>query len=259
MTDRDLEILRFIGRYGFATAEVISGLFGLKIARVYRLLDRLRSGGLLTYKRPFREFAGAYCLTRKGCRTCGLPVMRELKLELVNYRHQLGVLQLGAEEESTSGSSVLTEREIRGRASFGETWSVPLPGPGSKVRWPDLVVVREHEIVAVELELAAKRSARLARIIDGYERQSTYSEVLFVIEQGAVAERIARIASGWRPGNSPNTVPARRIRIKPWHDSPDPERIRNAARMALKPPAQRSLWDLTHAAPTDQPIQGEIR
>jgi len=244
VTDRDLEILRFIGRYGFATAEVVSDLFGLKCARVYRLLDRLRSGGFLTYRRPYREFAGAYCLTRKGCRVCGLPVMRELKLELVNYRHQLGVLRLGAEEEAQDGSSVLTEREIRGRASFGETWAVPLPGPGTKVRWPDLVVVREHEVIAVELELAAKRSTRLARIIDGYERQTTYSEVLFVVEQGAVAERIAQIASGWRPGNSPNTVPARRIRIEPWHGSSESERISRAAQVTQEPLAQRSLWDL---------------
>lgn len=259
MTERDLLILRFVNRYGFATAEAVVRRFGVRLPRVYRLFDRLRKEGLISYRRPYREFAGAFCLTRQGCRSCGLPVRRELKLELVNYRHQLGVLMLGVTEELRDQTEVLTEREIRERAALGEVWSVRLPGPGAKVRWPDLVFIREGRATAVELELAAKRSQRLARIIDGYERQSTYDQALFVVEQGAVAERIARIASGWRPGNSPSTVPAHRIRIEPWCDSPEPERIRAAANSSRRPTAQGSLLDPMLTAPFIRSNEGELQ
>ena len=255
MTERDLLILRFVGRYGFATAEAVVERFGVRLPRVYRLFDRLRNEGLISYRRPFREYAGAYCLTRQGCRACGLPVRRELKLELVNYRHQLGVLMLGVEEELRGETEVLTEREIRERTAFGEVWSVRLPGSGAKVRWPDLVVIRGGRATAIELELAAKRSHRLARIIDGYERQTTYERVRFVIEQGAVAERVARIASGWRPGNSPNTVPARRIDIEPWRSSLEAERVERAALAAADPPVQPTLWSSSNVTPTNPTIQ----
>lgn len=164
---------------------------------------------------------------------------------------------LGVEEELQAETEVLTEREIRERASFGEIWSVRLPGPGAKVRWPDLVVIREGRATAIELELAAKRSHRLARIIDGYERQTTYERVRFVIDQGAVAERVARIASGWRPGNSPNTVPARRIDIEPWRSSLEFERVERATRAVAESPPQLTLLSPSCASPTNQPFKGE--
>jgi len=163
---------------------------------------------------------------------------------------------LGVEEELRGETEVLTEREIRERASFGEVWSVRLPGPGAKVRWPDLVVIRGGHATAIELELAAKRSHRLARIIDGYERQTTYERVRFVIEQGAVAERVARIASGWRPGNSPNTVPARRIEIEPWRSSVESERVERAARAATEPPTQQTLWSPSTTTQTNHRSKG---
>ncbi|HMT06081.1 MAG TPA: hypothetical protein PKD76_11115 [Solirubrobacterales bacterium] len=241
-SERDPKILSFIWTFGFVTAEAIGLRFSMQEPRVYRAMARLRSEGAVGYKRLYRQYSGAYFLTRKGCRIAGLPVMKEPSLELVNYRHQLGVLMLGVEEMLRNGTQVLTEREMRLAASEGETWSVRLPGQRSAVRWPDLALIDGTSTVAVELELAAKRSVRLAQIIDGYERQSTYSTVRFVVEQGAVAERIARITAGWRPGRSPNAVPASRIQIEPWAKAPEPERIRRAAERVLELPRQTSLW-----------------
>jgi hypothetical protein len=256
---RDRQILILAWRNVFVTAWAIGVLFEMKEPRVYRLMARLRDAGLVGYRRLYREYAGAYFLTRKGCRAAGLKSMREPSLELVSYRHGLGVLGILVGYERR-GIQTLTEREIRARSADGETWSVPLVGRHGKTRWPDLVAANGNRLAAIELELAAKRSHRLASIIDGYERSSLYAEVRFVVEQGAVAERIARIAAGWRPKPTPNTVPSRKVLIEPWAGSNEIERIEQADFLRKEKESQTSLFpDPISIIPNPNRTQGETR
>ena len=184
--------------------------------------------GFASLKRLYLDYAGAVSLSREGCRVAGLPEMKEPSLELVSYRHELGVMDLGIEAELSGAGRVLTERELRNRHGNGELWSVPIQGKHAANSWPDLVLLSAEGPVAFELELAAKRSSRLVEIVEGYERSSVYHRVRFVLEQGAVAERISKIAQGWRPGGLVHGDPSAKCSIEPWTKSAEFERVRKA-------------------------------
>jgi hypothetical protein len=73
VTERDLEIVRWIGRWRLATAAQVQKRFGLHQAKAYSRLQGLTRAGLLRAEPGYRG-AGVYLATRAGLGAVGLDL-----------------------------------------------------------------------------------------------------------------------------------------------------------------------------------------
>lgn len=182
LTERDLEILRFIVRFGTVTMEQIKayafwyggGMGGVEPASdsaVYRRLRRLKSLELVKHERVLWNKPGIYRITEPGARYADVE-LPPARVDLSRLYHHLEVVDLSLEVlgKMESGHHWATEREVRqellnrGRGSSGKM------GSGSKTgRIPDgLLISPNGERVAIELELTQKRTDDYRKILKGY-------------------------------------------------------------------------------------------
>lgn len=133
--------------------------------------------------------------------------------------HRLAVNDIGFRFEA-GGATVLTEREIRAceqgskldaggvAARLGVTpkrvadgrnrrrfFAVPMPGEDA-VHFPDLVVIRDGQMRAVEVELTVKDTSRAVHILRGY----TYSGLFTQVQYHTVGD-VRVMLEGWRDGH----------------------------------------------------------
>lgn len=223
---RDLELLWWIGRFRFVTADAIAGRFGISLQRAnsrVRRLEKLRLVG--TSQRSVCEPRAVF-LTGRAMELLGQPRRRAPRPD-VQREHEAAIVWLCTRlEREQPAAQVRTERECRRRERAEEArYSVEVFGGGSRSdrrRWPDLVVEDEDRRVAVEIEFAPKGRARLDRIVNGYVTGG-YDEVLFYVRSVAVGRLLRKLvisARPWKPIFSRPKI----FRVEPWPQLPVAQR-----------------------------------
>lgn len=83
---------------------------------------------------------------------------------------------------------MITEKEILSetKKEIGQT--------GRQERVPDIVISKNGEKIAIELEIAPKSPARLKAIINHYARQRKYDQVWFYRQKQSVRQKIEEYA-----------------------------------------------------------------
>jgi DNA-binding MarR family transcriptional regulator len=211
ITDRDLELLRFLAEHRLLLAEQVGALLGVSVATAERRLRALTSAGYLRRERLYDRKPSCYQITRDGLSAIGsdLPVPR---LDLRSYEHDLGLgwLWLAARAGRFGElSGVRSERELRsndGRTGAEGTLlgrEDPLAvrlggsGPGGRRRlhYPDLLLrTRCGHTVAVELELTSKGRTRREKILAGYAGDPRFDAVVYLVERGRVGDEVSTSA-----------------------------------------------------------------
>lgn len=168
---RDLELLWWIGRHRFVTAEQIAARLGCSVQRARARVRRLEQHGLVGCERAHLSQSRAVFLTGRGHGLLGLPRRRAPRAQ-IQREHEATIVDLALELERRAGAStlVLTERECRQHdraAADGHRYGVAIAGAGrgDQHRWPDLVIQTPTGRTAVELELTPKGTSRLRAII----------------------------------------------------------------------------------------------
>ena len=172
ITDRDVEVCRWVGRHRAATAEQVRRrFFGRWPSRAYGRLAGLVERGLL--RRDFwRDGEPAvYVATDAGLRLAGLR-LSPARLDYSRLPHDLLVVDLSERLLSENpGASWLTEREVRSdltRAALQKSSGRMLPDP-HRGRIPDGVLVRpDGRRAALEVELSPKPTVSYAAILSKY-------------------------------------------------------------------------------------------
>lgn len=67
-------------------------------------------------------------------------------------------------------------------------------------RWPDLVLDFGERRRAIELELAVKHTRRLEQIVEAYQRDRTFDEVLWLVEVPTLLVRLETMIERNRSG-----------------------------------------------------------
>ena len=198
LTDRDLEILRFVGRTKIVRAEHIGQRFGTQRSKSYQRLQVLKAAGLVATETAVPGPA-VYYATRAGLKLAALPLL-EARVALGALVHDLALSEaLSYLERDGAGLEILTEREMRAELRLrGETnyrfrvtgnWKLP-----DHTHWPDLVAVGpDGRWAAIEVELTEKAAQRTKRILRGYggHRHET-AAVIYVVPDASRAERLVR-------------------------------------------------------------------
>lgn len=198
ITDRDLEMFRFLARHRMASYDQLARAFGTTTNALRQRLPRLRAAGFLqTEMRGAPAFA-VWMPTSDAIKASGLDV--PVPSFSSTYEHNLGLTDL-ALDFTEKGAVVLTETEIRasdnGRKGLTRFASPTYAGTSHR---PDIVVFRNAGVsgrpwcIALELELNRKDPEDLRRILNAYRRAHHIDEVLYYTPQRAIAEALARVA-----------------------------------------------------------------
>ncbi len=186
-TERDQEIVEWIGRLGAAGAEHVMRRFVMGRSWAYARLNRLVGDGLLEQRSLLYRQAGLYVATAQGLRWCGLARLGVYRIGVGGFVHAREVATAAVDlEGGLAWWRVLSERELRveeadrgelvGSVKVGE-----LPSGVPALHRPDLTLVSpDGRVVAVEVELSVKDRRRLARICRGYARARNIDAVCYL-------------------------------------------------------------------------------
>jgi hypothetical protein len=207
-TERDLEILGWIGRLGAAGAEHVMERFGIARSLAYRRLGHLVQEELIAPWCVLHRQPALYVATRKGLRSCGLERLGTCRIGPGRFMHAREVAATAvALERGFRGRTVLSEREIRlrerdeGRA-LASAKLAELPSGRAFLHRPDLAAVAaDGRVLAVEVELWVKAPRRLQAICRGWARARHIEAVYYLAAPGphrALERAIAATRAGDR-------------------------------------------------------------
>jgi hypothetical protein len=202
-TEKDREIVGWIGRIGAAGAEHVMARFAMGQSWAYARLSRLVTGGLLEQKALLYQRPGLYIATAQGLRWTGLERLGTYGISPGGFEHAQQVATAAvALQRSRPGRELLSEREIRveendhgeliASAAVGE-----LPNGRPALHRPDLALISpEGRTLAIEIELSIKAPRRLAAICRGWARARHVGHVYYLATpsvEGAVNRAIKEV------------------------------------------------------------------
>lgn len=187
LTARDLEILKFINKFGFTRIDHIVNKFdfGTK-RRAYFRLRQLVDGSLVAHERILYNDAGFYRVTAKGANFTELPYLA--KVNLATYEHDIKLINLSLEllrryPKADWISERMLKKEKHDRV-------------GKRGHFCDgILVMPDDTQIAIELELTKKGKARLERIINGYVRQFEFKKIWYFCGDTCY-NRISKLTEG---------------------------------------------------------------
>ena len=211
---RDVEVLAWIGRFRFVTAEAIGERFGVSWQRANARVRRLERLALVGCAREHVSQPRAVFLTGRGHELLGQPRRRAPRAQ-VQRDHEAAIVWLVTqlEREADGAVRVLTERECRGLEFSGNGLRYSITLDDGARRWADVVVEYGGRRRAIEIEFAPKGTRRLAQIVAAYQL-SEYDDVFFFVRNAALGRRIGALTYGPR------------VHVLAWPDLPEHERKR---------------------------------
>ncbi len=142
VTERDLDLVWWLGRVRLARVEQVQARFGMARSKAYGRLQGLCELGLVVHERRVPG-PGVFLATKTGLRTVDLD-MGAATVSFATLEHDLAVATVVAELESSDVEhEVVTEREMRAehRVEDGRRYAPSVREPGRRRtghHWPDL-------------------------------------------------------------------------------------------------------------------------
>lgn len=171
ITERDVEILRFINECGFCITPHLERRFGIKNWRVYQLMKRLVEAGFVYQIRPFNGQPNLYYLTKAGAEFTDLPALDKINVAIYEHQTTLTNVILTLRERYPH-STWISERRLKHDNFFA--------GIGVRGHVADgLLQLDEKNQIALEVELTLKSKHRLERILKSYAIQMALKEVWY--------------------------------------------------------------------------------
>jgi hypothetical protein len=180
LTDRDVEIVRWITRHGVVTTEQVARKFFWRdetqtvgMWAAYRRIAALRDLGLVLRDKPFATKPDALRVTRKGADLADISV-HHARLVLSQLSHTIELVALTEHLLAEHpGAELTTERELRAERYRDLRVGQPMPSGG---RIPDAIlrIPKQgggEETIAVELDMSRKDRRQLEDIVHRYDRE----------------------------------------------------------------------------------------
>lgn len=171
ITERDVEILQFINRFGFCQMPHICRRFNLGRTRHYQVMERLIKSGYVQHEFIFYRQHGVYRLSKTGAALTDLRPLKSVPIAIFNHETTLIDLYLLLTEKYPE-AVWMSEREL-----IADKYSM---GIGNKGHIADgLLIFPDGRIIAIELELSIKGRGRSARIFRQYSAEFDIHEVWY--------------------------------------------------------------------------------
>jgi hypothetical protein len=197
-TEKDAEIVGWLGRVGAAAAAHVMARFGMGRSWAYARLSHLVADGLLEQKTLLYRQPGLYVASAEGLRWCRLERLGVYRVGPGGFLHAQAIAAAAvALHAGLPDWEFLSEREIRATESDrGELVASvgvgELPGGRPALHRPDLAAIApDGRVLAVEVELSVKAPRRLTRICRGYAR-ARHIDRVYYLAAPAPARALAR-------------------------------------------------------------------
>lgn len=187
LVGKDVELMKWLNGFGFATIEQIAKKLNCSKKSAYWRMRRLSQHKYIRHDLIFSRELGIYRLTEFGRKSIGdeLTILKNVNLN--NYRHDLLVINLSLVLERCYKAHFIAERRIR--LTHG------IHRRNAKVQVPDGVLSIQQKQVAVEVELSMKSRRRRYKIMSCYARQFQYDEVWYFCQGEYVSRQLAEFES----------------------------------------------------------------
>jgi predicted DNA-binding transcriptional regulator len=185
ITERDIEIIKFINDFGFCEINQIERQFGIKKSRGYQIMKRLVNAGLVNHEKIFHGEHGIFYVTQRGSTFTGLPPIKNIPKD--NYRHQLAVINTFFKlKVQYPEAEWISERRIK-REKY-------MRGLGKRGHIPDgILIFPNNREIGIEVELTLKSKARLQEIFRNYVTCLEVKEVWYYCAP-TITERLRLLA-----------------------------------------------------------------
>lgn len=211
ISERDLEVLEFIARYGVVPREAVALWAQTRRASTLGRERRLRESRLIEVLPALGGQGRVAICTRLGLEACGRPDLRTARFAPGQLIHSCIAAYVGAEIE-LAGAEVLTEREVlaRERCELRREFTASVARGG--LHRPDLVRLGES-VEVIEVELTMKGSERLDSLVRAWSDAvilKQVSRVLYVCPPRvlrAVKRALARTHSARHIAADPLVLP----------------------------------------------------
>lgn len=188
--ERDVEILRWINGFGFASAEQIRGFMQVNDSTAYARIGKLVKHGYLERQRILHGQARVHKVTKKGVIASGDALVPLAYVTMGTFRHDFMLVDLALMLERQTGGRFTPDRRIRHNEG--------LSGVGQLGHVPDgYLHIGEDKPIAIELELSIKSRQRIQNIVNGYGGNLDVKEVWYYTDQEDVARAIGKAADGY--------------------------------------------------------------
>jgi hypothetical protein len=188
-TDRDAEIVDWIGRLGAGGAEHTMYRFEMSRSVAYDRLGTLVRDGLLEHHAILYAHPGMYVATPAGLRWQGNERLGRYSLSPSGFEHAWQLARVAVEIEAMGDWDLLSEREIRAaELDAGQPFASARVGTIADrpaLHRPDLALTTTTgRIVCIEVELSIKSASRLAAICRGWTRARHIEHVYYLAAPG---------------------------------------------------------------------------
>lgn len=186
ITDRDIEIMRFINEFGFCEMPHIETRFDLKKPRSYQVMKRLITAEFVMHERIFFGRHGMLYLSRKGAGYSDIPPIKSTPKD--TYEHQVFILNIHLQLKCQyPNANWISERRIIHDKFMNGISKDDNHLPDGILVFPDL------KQVAIEVELTMKSKKRLEDILWDYALHKHIKEVWYYCPPD-VASKVAKVA-----------------------------------------------------------------
>lgn len=189
-TERDSEIVSWIGGIGAAGAEHVMSEFGMSRSIAYQRLNSLTRDGLLEHHTVLYGRPGMYTATLAGLRWKGIAHLGVFSVRPGGFEHAWQVAQTAVGlGRAMPDWDVMSERQLRSAENeYGKLLASIQVGKattGAKLHRPDLVLTcKRGLVVPIEVELSTKSASRLAAICRGWARARHINTVYYLATPG---------------------------------------------------------------------------
>ena len=180
LTDRDLDLLRWVNGFGFVSIEQVGRFWGVSYEMGRRRIGQLVGGGFLVRETVLGGKEFVHRVSNLGVKVAGDDLVPMKKVSLGGFVHDSALPDLAMKLEAENVGSVFKpERRLRRERG--------LSGVGNKGHISDGLLCFEdgRKPVAVELELSTKANARLRKIIKEHSMNLDVSAVWYFVNSAA--------------------------------------------------------------------------
>jgi hypothetical protein len=186
-TQKDAQIVGWLGRIGAASAEHVMVRFGMGRSWAYGRLSSLVSGGLLEQRTLLYRQPGLYIATAEGLRWTFLERLGVYRVGPGGVQHATELAAAAvALHGAFPGGELLSERELRVTESdegklIASVRLGELPGGRPALHRPDLALLGpDGRALSIEIELSIKAPRRLQAICRAYARARHVGHVYYL-------------------------------------------------------------------------------
>jgi len=229
LTERDIQMLEFLGRYRYATVSQLARRFETGEKTLRNRLPKLRESGLVESVFIVHARPSVWLVTSAGLNVIGMNLTAP-SIRWGQVRHTMLLTELGITFE-LANENVLTEREIRAAATrysptprmkasvdfyksieqleqFEEesevdtrvTSALTIPVPGRGIgHIPDMVLARQpfpngsSGSIAIELELTRKNLGEWRTVLTAFRDSDRFNEVYYFVTSNEVLKAVKRV------------------------------------------------------------------